>query len=136
MRRSTWPPTFSGCGVSGSRSTRAVSSTPVERDALGADFERAMRAAQRIFGPKAFRNVSNERARINKSLFEAWGVQLARCSPRDIDRLVAQRESVLTRFEMVLRDPEFDKAISQATAMPQRIRKRFTVIRDLVQEFV
>ena len=110
--------------------------TPVERDALGADFERAMRAAQRIFGPRAFRNVSNERARINKSLFEAWGVQLARCSPRDIDRLVAQRESVLTRFEMVLRDPEFDKAISQATAMPQRIRKRFTAIRDLVQEFV
>ena len=110
--------------------------TPVERDALGADFERAMRAAQRIFGRKAFRNVSNERARINKSLFEAWGVQLARCSPRDIDRLVTQRESVLTRFEMVLRDPEFDKAISQATAMPQRIRKRFTAIRDLVQEFV
>ena len=110
--------------------------TPVERDALGADFERAMRAAQRIFGRKAFRNVSNERARINKSLFEAWGVQLARCSARDIDRLVTQRESVLTRFEMVLRDPEFDKAISQATAMPQRIRKRFTAIRDLVQEFV
>ena len=110
--------------------------TPGERDALGADFGKAMRAARRIFGRKAFRNVCNERARINKSLFEAWGIQLARCSPRDIDRLVRQREKILARFEAVLRDPEFDKAISQATAMPQRIRKRFTAIRDLVQEFV
>lgn len=110
--------------------------TPGERDVLASDFEKAMRAAQRIFGRKAFRNVSNERARINKSLFEAWGVQLARCSSRDIDRLVGQREKVLARFEAVLRDPEFDKAISQATATPQRIRKRFTAVRGLVQEFV
>ncbi len=109
---------------------------PGERDVLAADFERAMRAAQRIFGRKAFRNVSNERARINKSLFEAWGVQLARCSPRDIDQLVGQREKIVERFEAVLRDPEFDKAISQATATPQRIKKRFTAVRDLVQEFV
>ena len=110
--------------------------TPGERNSLAADFEKAMQAAQRIFGRRAFRNVSNERARINKSLFEAWGVQLARCSPRDIDRLVKQRERVLAGFEAVLRDPEFDKAISQATAMPQRIRTRFTAVRDLVQEFV
>ncbi|MCY3732166.1 MAG: hypothetical protein OXF98_12565 [Rhodospirillaceae bacterium] len=61
---------------------------------------------------------------------------MARCSPRDIDRLVGQREKILVRFEAVLRDPEFDKAISQATATPQRIRKRFTAVRDLVQEFV
>lgn len=109
---------------------------PGERDLLRADFEKAMLAAKRIFGSKAFRNVSNERARINKSLFEAWGVQLARCSPNEIDRLVGHRKEIVKRFRTVLKDPEFDKAISQATAMPQRIRKRFTAIRDLVQEFV
>ena len=110
--------------------------TPGERDLLRADFEKAMLAAKRIFGSKAFRNISNERARINKSLFEAWGVQLARCSPNEIDGLVGHREEIVKRFRTVLKDPEFDKAISQATAMPQRIRKRFTAIRDLVQEFV
>ena len=47
-----------------------------------------------------------------------------------------QREKILDRFELLLKDPEFDKAISQSTAMPQRIRKRFTAVRDLVQEFV
>ncbi len=110
--------------------------TPGERDMLRTDFEKAMLAAKRIFGGKAFRNISNERARINKSLFEAWGVQLARCSPNDIEQLVGYRKEIVTRFRTVLKDPEFDKAISQATAMPQRIRKRFTTIRDLVQEFV
>jgi hypothetical protein len=110
--------------------------TSAELDALRADFEKAMLAAKRIFGRKAFRNICNERARINKSLFEAWGVHLARCSPNDIDQLVGHRKEILTRFELLLKDPEFDKAISQATAMPQRIQKRFTAVRDLVQEFV
>ncbi len=110
--------------------------TPGERDLLRADFEKAMLAAKRIFGDEAFRNICNERARINKSLFEAWGVQLARCSANDVDRLVSHRREIVERFRMLLKDPEFDKAISQATAMPQRIRKRFTAIRDLVQEFV
>ncbi len=110
--------------------------TPGERDSLRADFEKAMLAATRIFGGKAFRNISNERARINKSLFEAWGVQLARCSSNDIDRLVGHRTEIVEKFRTVLKDPEFDKAISQGTAMPQRIRKRFSAVRDLVQEFV
>ncbi len=115
---------------------RINSMTPGERDLLRADFEKAMLAAQRIFGSKAFRNLRNERARVNKSLLEAWGVQLARCSPHDIDRLVGHREDISERFELLLEDPEFDKAISQSTAMPQRIRKRFSAVRDLVQEFV
>lgn len=110
--------------------------TSAELDALRADFEKAMLAAKRIFGRKAFRNISNRRARINKSLFEAWGVQLARCSPNDIDQLVGHRKEILRRFELLLKDPEFDRAISQSTAMPQRIQKRFTAVRDLVQEFV
>lgn len=110
--------------------------TPSERDLLRADFEKAMLAAKRIFGRKAFRNVRNERARINKPLLEAWGVQLARCSPREIDQLVAHRTDILERLELLLQDPDFDKSISQSTAMPQRIRKRFTAVRDLVQEFV
>ena len=123
-------------GYLGGIMRRINAMTPGERDLLRADFEKAMLAAKRIFGRRAFRNIGNERARINKSLFEAWGVQLARCSPHDIDRLVGHREDILRRFESLLRDPEFDKAISQATAMPQRIRKRFTAVRDLVQEFV
>ena len=112
--------------------------TPVQRDALADDFRKAMRAARRIFGRQAFRKLRTGRVnRISKPLFEAWGVQLARCSSDQIDRLVEQREEVLNRFATLLnQDPEFDKAISLSTSMPQRIRKRFAAIRDLVQELL
>lgn len=112
--------------------------TSVRRDALAADFKKAMRAATRIFGRQAFRKLGGERVNpISKPLFEAWGVQLARCSSDQTDRLVERREDVLNRFVTLLnQDPEFDKAISLSTSMPQRIRKRFAAIRDLVQEFL
>ena len=70
-------------------------------------------------------------------LFETWAVQLARCSPDQIERLIAQREAVRRRFLALLRkDAEFERAISVSTGTSQRIRKRFTAIRDLVQEFL
>ncbi len=111
--------------------------TSGQRDALAGDFKKAMVAARRIFGRQAFRKLGGERLNpISKPLFEAWGVQLARCSSDQADRLVERREEVLSRFVTLLNeDPEFDKAISLSTSMPQRIRKRFAAIRDLVQEF-
>ena len=70
-------------------------------------------------------------------LFETWAVQLARCSPDEIERLVAQREAVRKRFMALLsEDPEFEKAISMSTGTSQRIRTRFAAIRDLVQGFL
>ncbi len=112
--------------------------TPEQRGALANDFKKAMRAARRIFGRQAFRKLRSGRVNpISKPLFEAWGVQLARCSSDQIDRLVEQRADILNRFVTLLnQDPEFDKAISLSTSMPQRIRTRFATIRDLVQEFL
>lgn len=111
-----------------------------QRHALAADFRKAMRAAVRIFGDDAFRkrrHPDDKRNPISKPLFEAWSVQLARCSPEEIDRLVAGREEARNRFMALLNeDPEFDNAISLSTGSSTRIRKRFTAIRDLVREFV
>ena len=106
--------------------------TPEQRGALANDFKKAMRAARRIFGRQAFRKLRSGRVNpISKPLFEAWGVQLARCSSDQIDRLVEQRADILNRFVTLLnQDPEFDKAISLSTSIPQRIRTRFATIRD------
>ena len=109
-------------------------------EALAADFRRAMSAARRIFGNDAFRKRYRPdagRHQISIALFETWAVQLARCSPEQIERLVAQREALRNRFMALLNDDaEFEKAISVSTGTSQRIRKRFTAIRDLVQEFL
>lgn len=106
------------------------------RGSLAVDFRKAMQAAERIFERDAFRKRRQKdgvRSPVSRPLFEAWSVQLARCSADQIDRLVARRGDVGTRFAALLKhDQEFEKAISLSTGMPQRIRKRFTAIRDLV----
>ena len=111
-----------------------------QRSALAADFRKAMRAAAGIFGDDAFRKryvPSAGRYQVNISLFEAWSVQLARCSPEQIERLVERRNDVRERFMTLLKqDQEFEQAISSSTGTPRRIRKRFGAIRDLVQEVV
>ena len=110
------------------------------RNVLADDFRRAMRAAADIFGDDAFRKryaPGAGRRQINMPLFEAWSVQLARCSPEQIDRLVERRDAVRERFTALLNeDQEFEQAISSSTGTPRRIRKRFAAIRDLVQEVV
>ena len=109
-------------------------------DAVAGAFEKAMRAATRIFENDAFRKryrPDDGRHQISLALFEAWAVQLARCSPQEIDRLVAGRAEVRKRFMALLNgDTDFEKAISVSTGTPLRIRKRFTAIRDLVEEFL
>ena len=110
------------------------------RNVLAEDFKKAMRAAAGIFGDDAFRKRylrSDSRRPISMPLFEAWSVQLARCSQEQIDRLVERRDAVRERFVALLnQDQEFEQAISASTGAPQRIRKRFAAIRDLVQELV
>ena len=110
------------------------------RRGLAEDFRKAMRAAADIFGDDAFRKrdvPSGRRRQINMPLFEAWSVQLARCSQEQIHRLVERRAAVRERFMALLnQDQEFEQAISSSTGTPRRIRKRFAAIRDLVQEVV
>ena len=109
----------------------------VRRNSLAADFRATMRAAQRIFGDDAFRkrrHPNDNRNPISMPLFEAWSVQLARCSPHQIDRLAARRDDVRNKFMVLMNDDEkFYNAISYSTGTPQRILVRFAAIRDLVQ---
>ena len=110
------------------------------RIVLAEDFRKAMRAAAAIFGGDAFRKrygADDFRRPISMALFEAWSVQLARCSQEQLDRLVERRDEVRERFMALLnRDQEFEKAVSVSTGTPRRIRKRFAAIREFVQELV
>ena len=111
-----------------------------DRDAFTEDFNKAMVAALKIFGDDAFRKPRGENGRrrpVNRALFESWSVQLARCSPRQINALVESGEEIRHRFAcLVEEDGDFDKAISYSTGSPQRVRKRFQAIKQLVEEYV
>ena len=111
-----------------------------DRQKLESEFKKAMRAAAAIFGVDAFRKRYTEdadRSPVSKALFEAWSVQLARCSPAQIVKLVAKKKQIATAFRELMRvDRDFERAISLSTGDPKRVEKRFRAIEKLVMRFV
>ncbi len=121
--------------------TKINEMTPEQRDAISEDFKKAMSVARIIFGKNAFRRRYKRddfrRPPVSKALFEAWSVQLARCSPEQIKSLRKKREEVNDRFITLMNeDNEFDNAISYSTGLPERVKKRFSTIEKLVGEMV
>jgi hypothetical protein len=113
-------------------------SSPEEREELRRQFERAMNAAQHIFENDAFRkryDESHNRKPISKALFEAWSVNLARLSDGELERLTKRKGSVRHGFISLMNsDRDFDVAISYSTGVPRRVEKRFSAVKDLIQD--
>lgn len=110
-----------------------------EHARLQDQFKRAMRASTTLFGADAFRKPQRERqrrGRINRALFESWGVNLALCTPEDLSRIVDEADEVRSRFDELLLDPEFDASISWATGAVARVNTRFGAIKQLISEVV
>ena len=113
--------------------------TVEERHTLDYEFRRAMTAAHLIFGNEAFRkNHSDGASRnpINRSLFEAWSVTLAKLSSDDEDVLLSQPEAVRQKSFRLMNDEEFNNAVSYGTGTRQHVRKRFQAVAELIQEFI
>ncbi len=114
--------------------------TPDQRDIIIEDFNKAMCAAFKIFGNDAFRtryNAEHKRNPINRALFEAWGVQLARCSKDQINELINSQEQLRCRFKHTMnKDIGFDRAISRSTGDPKNVHIRFRTVGQLIQEFI
>ena len=118
--------------------TKINSMAAEQRDAIAEEFKKAMRTAHSIFDDDAFRKRYNRddfRRPVSKALFEAWSVQLARCSPNQINELINRREAVIDQFiSLMNQDSEFERAISYSTGIPQCVKKRFSAISQLVTE--
>ena len=114
--------------------------TEQERASVAAVFKKAMLSAYDIFGNQAFRKPpldDGKRRPINKALFGAWSVGLARRSSKEVKRLVRNRVRVEKKFKLLLKnDREFDTAISYSTGTPGRVRKQFQAIDDLIGECI
>ncbi len=104
---------------------------------LSSEFERSMYDAAAIFGQHAFRKVfTGQRWRlpINKALFEAESVSLAKLSSHQLARLREQREKVLERLAELMEDGRFLQAISVATGDAEKVRLRFSAIENMLRE--
>ena len=108
-----------------------------ERTDVSEKFIKSMKASFRIFGNDAFRkryHRKDKRRPINKALFEAWSVGLARRSDDEVGILVDRRRKVIDQFISLMNDQEFDTAISYSTGIPLKIKRRFRAIDELIEE--
>ncbi len=101
-----------------------------ERDGLALDFRKAMTCATEIFGDHAFRKWRGGKAKspINKALFETVAVNLAALDDREREALVTYRDKVHKEFFALMKDWDFDRAISVATGDPKKVRTRFRMM--------
>ncbi len=100
-------------------------------------FEKSMFAAFDIFGRDAFRkrySKDEDRHPVNKALFEAWSVNLGLLKESELNILVKQKDSIISRFIKLMKDKEFEAAISQGTGSIKRVKLRFSAIREIIQD--
>lgn len=116
---------------------RELNRAPAEHhDELRQAFLAALTAARELFGVHAFRKRyqrDDRRKPINKALFEAWTVTLARLDPERRARLVSARELVVDGFITLMGNFDFDQAITQGTGDVRRVLTRFRGVSDLVE---
>lgn len=123
-------------GFLGTAMRKINAMTDGDRLRLKTAFEKSMLAAYEIFGRDAFRKryaAGAPRNPVSKALFEAWSVELARCSNEMLAHLVKRSAQVRSGFiELMNADRGFDTAISYSTGVPQRVLRRFDGIRNLI----
>jgi hypothetical protein len=104
---------------------------------LSDDFARSMSDAVAIFGQHAFRKIfTGQRGRlpVNKALFEAESVALAKLSSHELARLRGRREEVLARLAELMEDGRFLQAISVATGDSEKVHLRFSALEDMLRQ--
>lgn len=99
------------------------------------NFNKAMSAAQEIFGENAFRKISKRNKRkypVNKALFEAWSVNLSQLTDDEVKTLKANRQTIIDKFiNYVDLDKEFLSSISQAA---NKVEYRFEIVEKIIRE--
>lgn len=107
--------------------------TDAQRDHLALEFRKAMKCAGDVFGDHAFRKWRGGKGKspINKALFETVAVNIAALDDHERRALVTCRDDVLEGFFGLMKDWDFDRAISVATGDPKKVRTRFDMMRKL-----
>ncbi len=111
------------------------------REHARSEFEQAMRVCRELFDNDAFRKRYHDRDSrrpISKALFEAVAVAVATVAAEQgsdgIARLIRRREDVRSGFRKLMEDATFERAISQGTGDPVRVRQRFGRLIVLMQD--
>lgn len=105
---------------------------PIERA-----FRRSMLISNMVFAQQAFRkfySLDGARSPINKALYEAVSVSLAKMAKAEVETLAAQRTAVRRRFiKAFTQDADFVSSISSGTGDIKKVRLRFQRVNSLLR---
>ncbi|MCP4151642.1 MAG: DUF262 domain-containing protein [bacterium] len=108
-------------------------------DTLKNQFLKALITSKTLFGKNAFSKIVEEpsqRLTLNRGLFEVVTVLLAELTDKKTKRLLAKKEKVYADFKTLLKDPDFDKCITSATAGKNSVLERFTRMKALLAKYI
>lgn len=102
------------------------------------DFLKAMKYAWELFGEHAFRKIKADGhyGAINKPLFDAVSVNLAKLSVQECEILVQKKEQLNERFIKLLKDKGFSVSISNATAKIVNVKNRHKKIYEIFRSVI
>lgn len=100
------------------------------------DFLKAMNYANSIFGDLAFRKIiaNGKYGRINKPLYDAVSVNLAKLSVPECDKLLQNKQNLKEKYTALLQDKDFVDIITNGTAKIQNVQNRYQKINQLFRE--
>jgi hypothetical protein len=117
---------------------KQINDLPTEEiERLSAQFIQSMEAAAVIFGAYAFRKQfsgQDRRLPVNKALFEAVSVNLAKMTRAERFALQDKRDLVREKFISLMEDGRFVQTISGGTGDVEKVRQRFAAIEKLFRE--
>ena len=101
-------------------------------------FIKAMDYAYQIFGEKVFRKLGEDHnyGKINKPLFDAVAVTLAKLEKEELDLSLQRKETLLKQYEETLVNAEFAQIISNGTAKIVNVGKRHEMISKLFEGII
>lgn len=100
------------------------------------DFLKAMKYANRIFGETAFRkiNIDGKYGKINKPLYDAVSVNLAKLSENECEKLLMKKDELNRKYTMLLKDKDFVDIITNGTAKIPNVKERYMKINRIFRE--
>jgi uncharacterized protein with ParB-like and HNH nuclease domain len=99
-------------------------------------FKSGMTRARILFGKHTFRKSfgNNPRSSINKSLFEMWGVLLAKLSEQSFQKLHNNSEALIYEYSILLTTGRFHLDISRDSMKAPSVKTRFEEIQKLINK--
>lgn len=104
---------------------------------LEGSFLVSMEIADAVFGEDAFRkSLVGGKKLVNKPLFEALSVSLAKLEHEDQEKLLINKDQFEDKFRHLLLDDAFNETISRSTSSTTHVNERFTRVEKFIDEFI